>query len=57
MIMRLRGEKAAWLGMGVGFMLLMGDWIVKWEIEKWQAIRYAEEACKQRGLAGIGLFP
>lgn len=37
-------------GAFAGFMLLMGGWIVKWKIENWQAIHYAQEACKQTGV-------
>lgn len=37
-------------GAFAGFMLLMGGWIVKWEIENWQAVRHAEEACKKTGV-------
>lgn len=39
-----------WFGAFLGFMLLMGGWIVWWRIEYLMNLRYAEEMCKEAGV-------
>lgn len=49
-LLRRFGILMALFGMFLGFMLLAGGWIIRWKIENWHAIKYAEEACQKTGV-------